>query len=72
VGARPWLASPINSALLIAFTPGSLSLGGIGFRVLTMPIILATWGVSDGKDYGSRPVLVNSSQHLISKITRGK
>jgi hypothetical protein len=35
VGARPWLASPINSALLIAFTPGSLSLGGIGFRVLT-------------------------------------
>jgi hypothetical protein len=36
VGARPWLASPINSALLIAFTPGSLSLGGIGFRVLTI------------------------------------
>jgi hypothetical protein len=27
VGARPWLASPINSALLIAFTRSFLSLG---------------------------------------------
>jgi hypothetical protein len=47
VGARPWLASPINSALLIAFTPGSLSLGGIGFRVLTKVGIIVSmiqWG----------------------------
>jgi hypothetical protein len=38
-GARPWLASTINSALLIAFTRGSLSLGGIGFQILTLPHI---------------------------------
>jgi hypothetical protein len=35
VGARPWLASTINSALLIAFKRGSLSLGGIGIPFLT-------------------------------------